>query len=637
MRVIGTAGHVDHGKSTLIRALTGIDPDRLAEEKEREMTIDLGFAWLELPSGQSVSVVDVPGHEDFIKNMLAGVGGIDVALFVVAADEGVMPQTREHLAILDLLDVQDAVIALTKQDIVEDPEWLMLVEEDIRDEFAGTVLEHAPMIPVSARTGYGLEALLAELDRVIDKSKPKRDIGKPRLPIDRAFSLTGFGTVVTGTLVDGQLTVGQEVEILPQGLKSRIRGLQTHKQKLDVAVPGSRVAVNIVGVSTDELERGQVIAQVGTLEATEFVDVHLELLSNAPKPLEHNTTIDFYIGASVTPARVRLLGIEMLEPGQEGWAQLVPASPIVAVKGEKFIIRQPSPSLTIGGGYIVDPHPQRRHRRFRAETIQRLETLAKGTPEEIIVQTLERDQPAQAKDLLQASHLDLDVAHTALMALLARGQITALGAQDAEPEQIIASNRFLFTESGWRDLRERIETMLGAFHRQNPLRVGMPRTELASRLHLATNLFNACIARAQTEGWIEDTAIGSLRLPDFRIIFTSAQQARIDQVLEAFRAEPFTPPSRGQVDDMLNPDLLGALLELRVLISVSDEILFAADTYDHMIDELIRYLKAHGTVTLAQARDLFGTSRRYATALLEHLDEERVTRRVGDERVLRTT
>ena len=289
MHVVGTAGHVDHGKSTLVHALTGIDPDRLKEEKEREMTIDLGFAWLTLPNGEEIGLVDVPGHKDFIKNMLAGVGGIDATLFIVAADEGVMPQTREHLDILDLLGVKAGVVAITKKDLVEDGEWLELVMAEVSTELEGTCLESAPMVPVSARTGEGLPELLAELQRVLSAARPHRDDGRPRLPIDRIFSVAGFGTVVTGTLIDGQLRVGQEVEILPGGLKTRIRGLQTHKEKLEVALPSSRVAVNLAGVAVTDLQRGDVLTLPGWLTPTQLIDVRLRYLADAPLPLKHNT------------------------------------------------------------------------------------------------------------------------------------------------------------------------------------------------------------------------------------------------------------------------------------------------------------------------------------------------------------
>ena len=302
MRVIGTAGHVDHGKSTLVEALTGIDPDRLKEEKEREMTIDLGFAWLTLPSGEQVGIVDVPGHKDFIKNMLAGVGGIDAALFVVAADEGVMPQTREHLAIVDLLQVMGGVVAITKKDLAEDEEWLELVMAEIAEELEDTVLADAPIVPVSARTGEGLPALLEVLDRYLQTTPDRRDLGRPRLPVDRVFTIAGFGTVVTGTLSDGHLTVGQEVEVLPQGLKARIRGLQTHKEKIETAVPGSRAAINLGGVSTDQLKRGDVVTLAGALKPTRLIDVRLQYLADASKPLKHNAALEFFSGAAVESA-----------------------------------------------------------------------------------------------------------------------------------------------------------------------------------------------------------------------------------------------------------------------------------------------------------------------------------------------
>ncbi|MDQ3929380.1 MAG: selenocysteine-specific translation elongation factor, partial [Chloroflexota bacterium] len=315
MYVIGTAGHVDHGKSTLVKALTGIDPDRLQEEKAREMTIDLGFAWLALPSGREVSVVDVPGHERFIKNMLAGVGGLDAALLVIAADEGPMPQTEEHLAILHLLGVSRGIVVLTKRDTVDD-EWLALVEEEVRERLRGTTLEGAPIMAVSARTGQGLEELKLAMDRLLEQTEPRADKGRPRLPIDRAFTIAGFGTVVTGTLTDGRLKVGQEVEIVPAGLRSRIRGLQSHKHKVESIGPGNRVAVNLVGVEVDDLARGMVVTLPGTLEPSTRVDVHLELLADSPVTLEQNSSLDFFTGASETPAQATLLDADRLEPGQ---------------------------------------------------------------------------------------------------------------------------------------------------------------------------------------------------------------------------------------------------------------------------------------------------------------------------------
>ncbi|NTU85820.1 MAG: selenocysteine-specific translation elongation factor, partial [Chloroflexales bacterium] len=387
MYVIGTAGHVDHGKSTLVKALTGIDPDRWEEEQRREMTIDLGFAWLTLPSGRSVSMVDVPGHERFIKNMLAGVGGFDAALLVVAADESVMPQTAEHLAILDLLEVRHGVVALTKADLV-DADWLELVREEVAARLLGTSLAGAPLVPVSARTGAGLDALRAALDAALDAT-PSRTAarGAPRLPVDRSFTIGGFGTVVTGTLLDGPLRVGDELLVLPAGLQARVRGLQTHMHKADTALPGTRVAVNLAGVHHSEVRRGDVLAPPGTLRPTAMLDLRLRVLADAPAPLAQNMALDLFTGASEVRCRVTLLDAERLDPGATGWAQLRLEGPIAVARGDRCILRVASPSRTVAGGTVVDAHPPR-HRRFRAEVVAALETLARGEPGELLAQAL---------------------------------------------------------------------------------------------------------------------------------------------------------------------------------------------------------------------------------------------------------
>jgi selenocysteine-specific elongation factor len=509
VHVIGTAGHVDHGKSTLVKALTGIDPDRLKEEKEREMTIDLGFAWLTLPSGEQVGVVDVPGHQDFIKNMLAGVGGIDAALLVIAADEGVMPQTREHLAILHLLKAPAGVIALTKVDMVESREWLELVEAEVMEVVEGTVLEGAPVVPVSSVTGEGLDTLRRTLDEVLAKAPPRVDRGRPRLPVDRVFTIAGFGTVVTGTLIDGSLHVGQEVEILPAHLKARIRGLQTHKHKLELAVPGSRVAINLVGVGTEDLKRGDVVTLPGWLEPTQLADVRLDSLADSPRELRHHQEVEFFSGAAEVTAHVRLLGVRSLAPGQSGWAQLSLAQPVSLVKGDHFIIRQPSPSLTIGGGIVVDPLPRRRHRRFRAEVVQHLETLAHGTPADLLLEMLDRRGPLLMRDLLAGCGLPSETATQALEQLLQDGQVFPLPPGPA----VLTGTSYIASPVGWSGLLGRISAEVGNFHQANPLRQGIPREMLKSRLKLETRLFNEAVARAAGQGALVESE-SLIRLPD---------------------------------------------------------------------------------------------------------------------------
>jgi selenocysteine-specific elongation factor len=639
MRVIGTAGHVDHGKSTLVKALTGIDPDRLKEEQQRAMTIDLGFAWLTLPSGEPVGVVDVPGHQDFIKNMLAGVGGIDAALLIIAADEGVMPQTREHLAILDLLEVPRGIIVITKIDMINDEDWLELIQADIAETVSPTVLAQAPMVLVSALRGQGLKTLLETLDHLLAEAPPRANRGRPRLPVDRVFSMSGFGTVVTGTLLDGQFEVGQEVEILPQRLKSRIRGLQSHKKAVQMAQPGSRTAVNLVGVSTDELARGNVVTTPGWLEPSQLVDVHLKLLPDSPRSLRHNQLVEVFTGATEVVGFTRLLGDREIEPGQEGWVQLRLQERIPVVKGDRFIIRQPSPSLTIGGGVVVDALPRRRHRRFRPQLMARLETLLAGTPEDLLLAELDRRGPLPVRTLIAECGLPVAPASMALSNLLKTADIFILSNINGHIEtaalgDFTKSKEIIVSRAGWATLQGQIRTMLADYHERFPLRLGMPRGELKSRLKLETRLFNEAIGRAQAEDALAATE-SQVHLPDHQINFTPEQKAATDKLLAEFRRNPYNTPLPRDVAATLGEEVMAALIEMNRLTRISNEVILLSETYQQFLDWLRGYLQENKSVTVAQVRDVFGTSRKYALALLEYTDEQRITRRVGDERVLR--
>ena len=638
MRVIGTAGHVDHGKSTLVMALTGMDPDRLQEEKAREMTIGLGFAWMTLPAvnGQTerVGVVDVPGHIDFIKNMLAGVGGIDAALLVVAADEGVMPQTREHVAILDLLQIPTSVVALTKIDMVDDPDWIELVQEEIKDLLAPTCLAGAPMAPVSARKRLGLEALLQTLARQLAQAPARPDRGRPRLAVDRSFSIAGFGTVVTGTLLDGVLHVGDEVEILPAGLKSRVRGLQTHKEKVESARPGSRVAVNLIGVRPDEVPRGQVICVPGSLSNSILLDVSVRLLPTVA-PLKHNQLVDVFSGAAEVPAYVRLLDCEILEPGRQGWVQLRLERPLALARGDHFIIRQPSPSHTLGGGLVVDARPARRWRRFRPETISRLETLSHGTPAEIWLQALSKEEPAPVRSVHGRSGLADSLAQAALLEAWPAGDVILLGgAVEPAPETLVISR------SGWGQVSGRLSAILDETHRAFPLRGGMPKGELKSRLDqgrsapLAPRAFNDLLSYAEGTGLLH-VSEAAVRRAGHAVTFDASQQALVKRQLAAFRQQPYTPPGLAEVRAALGDELLAALLEQGQLVKLNEDVAFSAATYQELLAAVKQIIQQEGSVTVAQVRDRFNTSRKYALALLEYLDSIRVTRRVGDARVLR--
>ena len=616
MFVLGTAGHVDHGKSMLVHALTGIDPDRLREEKERGMTIDLGFAWLKLPSGREVGIVDVPGHERFVKNMLAGVGGIDLALLIVAANEGVMPQTKEHLAILDLLGVKRGIVVITKKDLV-DEEWLSIVMLEIEELTKPTTLGESPIVAVSALTREGLPDLLSTIDKLLNSVQPKKDIGRPRLPIDRVFTISGSGTVVTGTLLDGSLSRGQEMEVIPPGLKSRLRGLQTHKTQIDTATPGSRVAANLVGVATSELKRGDVLTNPGWLVPTTILDVKLRLLSHLHHPLRHNASVSFHSLTTEAMAKVRILEKEELKPGEEGWAQLTLDSPVAVVKGDGYIIR--STMETLGGGEIIDPHP-RRHRRFRTAIIQSLEVRGKGTAQELLVATLEAKQPLNQAALLAQGDLSASEAQTAINELIQQGEMAAIGQGEG---------RLLFTRAGWERLAETAKALVQDYHRKFPTRLGLPKVELESKLKLPTNS-SAAMQRLIESGVVVEEGT-TVRLPTHQIQLNQAQQAKVNAFLQSLKQNPYAPPS----DLIPEPDLLNLLIQQHRVVKVSDSVVFATSVYDEMVKKITEHLKKNGKVTLAEVRDLFGTSRKYAQAIMEHLDEKKVTRRVGDERVLR--
>ncbi|RIK44145.1 MAG: selenocysteine-specific translation elongation factor [Chloroflexi bacterium] len=648
MFVLGTAGHVDHGKSTLVRALTGIDPDRLKEEKSRGMTIDLGFAWIDLPmrnphhsalhtshsASESVGIIDVPGHIDFIKNMLAGVGGIDAVLLVIAADEGVMPQTREHLAIVDLLAVPAGVVALTKTDLIDEPDWLELVRLDVAELLQGTQLATAPIVPVSAATGAGLDDLRDALAATLGSLATRRDRARPRLPVDRVFSLSGFGTVVTGTLLDGHLAVGDMVEVLPAGVPGRVRGLQTHKQTIARGQPGTRLAINLSGVGVDQVQRGDVVAKPGTLQSTRLIDVQFRLLADAPRPLTHNQRVDLYSGAAETPAVVRLLGQERLEPGAQGWLQLRLERPVVVVSGDRYILRQPSPSITLGGGVVVHAQPRRRWRRFDAAVLARFETLAAGAPDDILLQTIERRPFVTARELLAASELDLASGTQALESLQ---QSEALLALDAGGEPV------LLTPAMWLRVVDCLGEVLAQFHHQSPLRRGMTRSEARSRLqtqlnqgNLPVRLFNALVERACAEGVLAADDL-FVWLPGFEVRLTLHQQTMLDHLVETFARSPFAPPNQQEALRLLGGDteLLESIIEQGTLVRIGGDVLFRPEDLAAMVEQVRVYLRENGSITLAQARDRLQTSRKYTQALLEEMDVRRITRREGDVRVLR--
>ncbi len=620
MFVVGTAGHVDHGKSTLVQALTGIDPDRLAEEKERGLTIDLGFAWLELPGGNEISVVDVPGHERFVNNMLAGVGGIDLAMLVVAADESVMPQTREHLAILDLLRIPRGLVALTKSDLVDD-EWIELVSADIEDTLEDTVLEGARIIPVSAHTGEGLPELVSAIEAMLDDIPAKRDLGRPRLPIDRSFTITGFGTVVTGTLIDGYMDTGQDVELAVARQRTRIRGIQTHKSGVSRAEPGTRVAANLIGVPHDEIFRGEVLTLPGWLRPTTAFDVHLRVLKDAPNPLRHNMYVTVHTGSSESVARLRLFEDDRAQPGDTAWAQLKVDNPIAVAKGDYFVIR--SNMTTLGGGNIVDTHAPRPRRRH-SPTIERLEIMERGNDREVLLKTIEGLEPAQFLAVVNRANMNAGAAKTELETMIADGGVVALGRGG-----VSRATRF-YTADGWTSLVERTRAALGDYHRQFPLRAGAPKEELRSRLNLSPQVFNDALKILDKSGvTLEDGS--TVCLPDHSPSLADTQREMVGDYLRQLDSDPFSPPT----DIAIDPEIVNLLDGRGQVVKVSESVVFSASAYGEMVDRISEHLNRNGEISVADVRDLLGTSRKYALALMDHLDHVRVTRRVGDVRVLR--
>lgn len=626
--IIGTAGHVDHGKTELVRALTGVDTDRLKEEKERGISIELGFAPLRFSGGITAGIVDVPGHERFVKNMLAGAGGIDLVIFVVAADEGVMPQTREHLDILELLHIQKAVIALTKVDLV-DEEWLMMVEEDVQELLAPTRFSTAPIIPTSVITGEGLDQLRTVLEKMAQEVDPKPRAGDARLPIDRVFTITGFGTVVTGTLFSGHLRTGDTLEIQPSGIKGRVRSLQVHGKKVEEALAGQRVAVNLTGIELGKVSRGDVLVTPGAFPVVQRVTGSLHLLERAPRVLKNWQRVRFHLGTKETLGRVRLLDRDELQPGSTAPVQLELEEPIVAAVDDRFVIRHYSPVATIGGGEIIEVGG-RRHRRFSDEVLTGLERKLTGTPATRVAEELRSvRKPVALSDLAGRTGFSEDEMRQILKELEETGAV----------QVILSSGKDLYVvptslqEEWTREIKETLEK----YHEQFPLRGGYPKEELRTRLwkSLTPRLFQALLDR-----WVEQGEVvvdgQNVALPGYNIRLTKEQQDKIQEMHEKMAEKPFSPPGIGEIQEILGNDLdlLQYCIQQGLLVKVGEDLYFLQEAVNQAWDLLEKHLQEHGEVTIAQARDLLGTSRRFCLPLLEYFDRLRKTRRVGDKRVL---
>lgn len=627
--VVGTAGHIDHGKTALVKALTGIDTDRLPEEKARGITIDIGFAFLEEPDGLTIEIVDVPGHERFVKNMLAGAGGIDLALLVVAADEGVMPQTREHLAICSLLHIAAGLVALTKADLVE-ADWLELVREDVAGLVRGTFLEGAPVIPVSAKTGEGLDALRAALREVAARVPPRRTEHLPRLPIDRVFSARGFGTVVTGTLMTGRFAVEDRVEIFPKGLVAKIRGLQVHGRPVGQATAGQRTAINFQGIERTAVERGDVVGLAGTLRPTLLVDGTLELLADAPRPLKSRDRIRLHAGTSEVMARVLLLDRAELAPGERALARLRLEAPLVVVPGDRFVIRSYSPVTTIGGGSVLDIDPPRVRRRAPA-LVAHLTLLERGSPEDVVEAHVRHAGPAGMRISALAARVPYSPAE--LRDIL--GRLEAAGRLHA-----VERDWYLHPDTHAR-LRQQVMAALEQFHRTWPLRLGMSREELRNRAGGADErVFAQVLAALDAEGVVRAER-DKVRLAAHQVRLSPAQQRAVERIEQEFLEADAAPPSpeealaRAGLAGGEDHELFQLLVAEKKLIRVKESLYFHAAALERIQDRVVALLRERREIGPGDVKDLLGISRKYAIPLLEHLDARRVTARVGEKRVLR--
>ncbi len=628
--ILGTAGHIDHGKTSLVKALTGIDTDRLKEEKERGITIELGFAHLDLPGGQRLGIIDVPGHERFVKNMVAGASTIDLVMLVIAADEGVMPQTREHLDICTLLGIQKGLVVLTKIDLVAE-DWLELVREDVRESLQGTFLAEAPMVAVSSATGQGLSELIAALARLSAEVEGKSSAGIFRLPIDRVFTMRGFGTVVTGTAVSGTLRVGETVTVYPQEIQAKVRGIQVHNQDTEQVRAGLRTAINLQGVEKTTVQRGNVVASANGLRPTTRVDIHLRLLPSAPKPLKHRTQVRFHTGTLEILGRVVLLEAEELKPGQGQFAQLRFAEPVAVLPGDRAVIRSYSPIQTLGGAEVLNVMPQK-HRRFAPEVIEGLRVFRSGS-----------DSEKTARQVLLAGAEGIS--------RLQLGQVSAYPAKKLDEllSELLSrkiliqwdkENPSFLHQQELDRLYQVMEKELAAYHRANPLKIGLLKEELKSRLPQIrdTKLFNFLLARmteqqrlVQEREWV--------RLVDHRVRLQEEQERIRDTLEKTYLRHGLQPPYFKELVGMFPKQQPKAVLDLLVqegrLVKVKEDLYFHRQALETLKQRLIEWLKEKGSITTAEFKDLTQAPRKYTIPLLEYFDAQQVTMRVEDRRLLR--
>ena len=630
--VLGTAGHIDHGKTTLIKALTGVDCDRLKEEKERGITIELGFTSMTLPSGLKISIVDVPGHEKFVRHMVAGVTGIDLVVLIIAADEGVMPQTREHLDICKLLRVKKGLIALTKLDLVE-KDWVDLVKEEVGEFVKGTFLEGAAIVPVSSTTGEGIPDLVAEVDRLAQAVEERSSEGLLRLPIDRVFTMKGFGTVITGTVIAGKISVGDSAEVIPKGLEAKVRGIQAHGEAVEAATAGLRVGVNLQGLEKAVVERGNVIVLAQTLKSTSVLDVVFQLLPGAAKPFKNRTQVRFHVGTVEVLGRAILLNQEEIKPGGEAYLQLRLEEPVAALPGDRFVIRSYSPVFTIGGGEVLDAFPSR-HKRLSPQVQEEMATLEKGSEEERVKLRLFKAGPgglSWAEMVMRSNQLPSKL-KSLIDSLVSKGGLLRFNGERLRylHPQIMA------------DLKRFSLDYLKEFHQKNPLQTGAGKEELKSKLppQVDARLFNHLLSILTEEKKIA-LEKETVRLFSHVISLKEEEKDLRKKIIVLFSRGKLQPPTvkealaeLGVPENELKP-VLQLLTKENLLVKVKEDLYFHRQALEELEGKVVQFLRENKEMAPPQFKDLSQVSRKFAIPLLEHFDSKRLTMRIGDKRVLR--
>ena len=627
--IIGTAGHIDHGKTTLIKALTGRETDRWEEEKRRGITIDLGFTYFDLPDGSKAGIIDVPGHEKFIKNMLAGVVGMDMVLLVIAADEGIMPQTTEHLNILNLLGVENGIVVLTKCDMAE-KEWISLVKEDIAESLRSTFLEGAPIVEVSSKTGYGINNLIQEINSLAEKSVRERELNTiARLPIDRVFSITGFGTVITGTLITGILKKGDEVEIYPVNKLCKIRNIQVHSSDAEKAYAGQRTAINLSNVKKTDIYRGCVIAPVNSMKNTKMLDVKLNLLKNSKRVVINRSRLHFYTGTSEILARVVLLDRDELTPGESCYAQLRLEDEIAVRRGDKFIVRFYSPLETIGGGEIIEPVPKKR-KRFDENLIEELKVKEKGTGADVIEKIIK-----EARELISVSLL---AKTTALTETEVKDNIEILEQEEKISLFTVKNEKYVWHKSYEIEIEEKVEKYLFTYHKENKYAKGAKKSEIKSKFLPALKqvLFDVVIQSFCEKGLLK-LVDEFIFLPYFSVEYDEDYMKIKERALNIINDAKFeflkTIELAEKINHAMTDDVISLMITEEDLFKLND-LITTMELYEEAKKILIEFLNKNERINAAQYRDLLNTNRKTAIALLEHFDMIKLTKRVENDRIL---